>query len=135
VDDEVGHVADEVGSEPEVEEHVGGAEQHLPGVLGVQIAVPRGGHRRDGPVQGGHVAGPQLGVLEVWHDGADPGPPRVRVPVGDQIVDAAGTVDGEKGDLACRRLLGASTDQWSVIGHRGRTSSRTEMSFEQRITA
>jgi hypothetical protein len=112
VDDEVGHVADEVGGEPEVEEHVGGAEQHLPGVLGVQIAVPRGGHRRDGPVQGGHVAGPQLGVLEVWHDGADPGPPRVRVPVGDQIVDAAGTVDDEQRDLACRGLLGAATDQW-----------------------
>ena len=99
VDDEVGHVADEVGGEPEVEEHVGDAEEHLPGVLCVEVAVPRGGHGRDGPVQGRHVPRPQPGLPEVRHGGADPRPPRVRVPVSDQVVDAPGAVDREQGHL------------------------------------
>lgn len=104
MDDEVGHVADEVGGEPEVEEHVADAEQHLPGVLGVQVAVARGGQRRDGPVHGRHVPDPQPVLPEVGHHGADPCPPRVRVPVGDKVVDAPGAVYREEGDLVlpCR---------------------------------
>lgn len=104
VDDEVCHVADEVGCEPEVEEHEGDPEQHLPAVLGVQVAVPRGGHRGDGPVHGRHVADPQAGLAEVRHGGADPRPPRVRVPVRDQVVDAPGAVDGEQGYLQKARF-------------------------------
>lgn len=99
MDDEVGHIADEVGGEPEVEEHVGDAEEHLPGVLGVEVAVAGGGHGGDGPVEAGHVADPQPVLPEVRHDGADPCPPRVRVPVRDQVVDAPGAVYREQGHL------------------------------------
>jgi hypothetical protein len=52
VDDEVGGVADDVGGEADVEEHVAGGEHHLAGVHGVQVAVPDGGERGDGPVHG-----------------------------------------------------------------------------------
>jgi hypothetical protein len=100
LDDEVGHVADEVGGEPEVEEHVENVEDHLDVVLGVQVAVADGGHGGDGPVDGRDVADPQAGLPEVGDHRADPRLLPVRVPVGDQVVQAPGAVDQEQGHLS-----------------------------------
>ncbi len=99
VDDEVGHVADDVGGEAEVEEHVGGGEDHLAGVLGVHVAVADGGEGGDGPVHGGDVAAPDAGLVEVGHVGADPGVRRVRVPVGEEVVEASRAVHREQRHL------------------------------------
>jgi hypothetical protein len=114
LDDEVGHVADEVGGEPEVEEHVEDVEDHLDGVPGVQVAVADGGHGGGGPVDGGDVADPQTGLPEVGDHlaVADPRLLRVRVPVGDQVVQAPGAVDHEQGHLSVHVRHGA---KWLII--------------------
>ena len=116
LDDEVGHVADEVGGEAEVEEHVEDVEDHLDGVLGVEVAVADGGHGGDGPVDGGDVADPQAGLPEVGDGRADPRLVPVRVPVGDQVVEAAGAVHQEQRHL--RRP--EQDDDASEFSHRNR---------------
>lgn len=98
-DDEVGHVADEVGSEAEIEEHVEYDEDHLDGVDGVEVAVADGGHGGDGPVDGGDVAYPEARLLEVWIDRPDPRPPAVRVQFRQQIVHAPGAVHQQQRHL------------------------------------
>ena len=65
----------------------------------MQVAVADGGHGGDGPVDGGDVADPQAGLPEVGDHRADPRLLPVRVPVGDQVVQAAGAVDQEQGHL------------------------------------
>jgi hypothetical protein len=85
MDDRVGHVADDVGGEAEVEEHVGGGVDHLSGVLGVHVAVADGGEGGDEPVHGGDVELP----TSTW-------PP----PAGDEAAQS-----GDEEDLPARSPL------------------------------
>ena len=96
MDDEVGHVADEVGGEAEVEEHVERGEHHLARVDGVHVAVADGGERGDGPVHGRRVPLPHALLLEVRHGGAQPRVVRVMVPVRQQVVEAPRAVHREQ---------------------------------------
>lgn len=63
--DQISHVANQVGSEAEVEEHVEDDEDHLSGVDGVHVAIADRGHGGYGPVKGGDVADPEAGFPEV----------------------------------------------------------------------
>jgi hypothetical protein len=105
VHDEVGHVADEVPGEPQVEEHVDGGEGHLPGVDGVHVAVADGGERGDGPVHRRDVPVPEALVLEVRHAGAQPRVGRVRVPVGERVVEAPRAVHREQRHLHAAKIV------------------------------
>lgn len=79
--DEIGHVADQIGGEAEVEEHVEDDEDHLDGVDGVEVAVADGGHGGDGPVHGGDVPHPQARLSEIRKHCSDPCLPLVWVPI------------------------------------------------------
>lgn len=90
--DEVGHVANQVSGQAKVEEHVEDIEDHLDGVDSVEVAVANCGHGGGGPVEGRDVADPEAGLPEVRIHGAEPCLALVRVSVGQQVVEAAGTV-------------------------------------------
>lgn len=105
LDDEVGHVADEVGSEAEVEEHVEDDEDHLNGVDGVKVAVADGGHGGDRPVHGGDVADPEARLLKVGVHRPDPRLPAVRVQFRQQIIQAPGAMHQQQRHLYIHRNI------------------------------
>lgn len=49
---QIGHVANQVSSEAEVEEHIKDDEDHLGGVDCMHVPVSNGGHGGYGPVEG-----------------------------------------------------------------------------------
>ena len=99
MDNQVGHVTDQVSGEAEVEEHVEDVEDHLPRVDGVKISVPDGGESGDGPVHRRHVANPQALFEEVLHRSSNPSLPWVVVTRREEVVEASRAVNREKGDL------------------------------------
>ena len=89
MDDEVGHVADEVGGEADVEEHEEYREHLLPGVPRMQVSVADGGEGGDGPVHGVGVAQPYASLLEVRHQAANPRVIFHSVVDGHPVIDAS----------------------------------------------
>lgn len=105
MDDQVGHVPDQIRGQPEVEQHVEDVEDHLPRVHRVEIAIAHGGEGGDRPVHRCHIADPQTGLLKVLDCNSDPCLAGVVVPGSYKIVEASGTVDGKQGHLCCRPKL------------------------------
>lgn len=95
MDDQIGHVSDQVGGEANVEENVKGVEELLLRVLGVQVAVADGGEGGNGPVHRCHITHPQALWMEVWHGGAYPSVARIVVSHSNKKEEASSTVDDE----------------------------------------
>lgn len=65
MDDEIGHVSNQIGKEANVEQHIEDAEDLLPRVDCMQVAISNGGEGDSGPVDGIGVTQPDALVLEV----------------------------------------------------------------------
>lgn len=59
----------------------------------MEVTVANGGHGGDRPVEGRDVADPEAGLPEVRIHGAEPCLALVWVSIGQQVVEAASTVD------------------------------------------
>ena len=99
VHDQVGHIADQVSSQPQVEEHVEDVKEHLSGVDRMQISIADGGQRSNRPVHCCHVTTPQTLLLEVLDRGSDPRSAGIWVSRRYEIVEASGAVDREERHL------------------------------------
>ena len=72
MDDQVGHVTNEIGSETDVEEHVDHVEDLLSGVDCVEVSISDGRERHDRPVDRVGVAKPYALLLEILHLAPNP---------------------------------------------------------------
>ena len=99
MDNQVGHISYQIRCESEVEEHVEYVKDHLPCVLGMQIAISDGRESSDGPINGGHIPDPQSLLEEVIHGCSNPCLCWIVIMCSKKIIEAPGTVNREKGDL------------------------------------
>ncbi|KAM1970253.1 hypothetical protein TB1_016307 [Malus domestica] len=65
MDDEIGHVSNQVSKEANVEKHIEDAKNLLPKVDRMQVAISNGGESDSGPVDGIRVTQPDASVVEV----------------------------------------------------------------------
>lgn len=95
MNNQISHISDQVGRQSEVKEHVNGGKDHLPCVFGVQVSVADGREGGDRPVHGSHISVPQASLEEVGHGSPDPGSAGIMIPCGEQIIEAASTVNSK----------------------------------------
>ena len=70
--DEIGHIADDVGSEGYVHQHEEDVVDHLPLIDRIQIAISYYGERCDRPVDTHHIVRPQRLLSEVGKNCTQP---------------------------------------------------------------
>lgn len=99
MDNQVGHVANQISSQSKVKEHVENVENHLPYVFRMIIPITHSGKCGDWPIYWCYVANPQALGMKIWHGIANPRFLWVRVPISKEIVEACCTVHGKKCDL------------------------------------
>lgn len=81
MNDEVRHISDEVCCQTQIKQHVENIKQHLPRILGMQIAVSGCRQRRNGPVYRCHVPNPQALCSEIRHHRSNPCSSSIRISI------------------------------------------------------
>lgn len=99
VDNQIGHVTNQVSCQSEIEKHVENIKDHLPLVHRMQVAVSDSCQSCDRPIYCCHIPNPQALLKEVIHGCSNPSPLGVMVTRSNKIIEASSTVNGKKGNL------------------------------------
>lgn len=104
VDNEIGHVANQVGSKANVEKHVEDGENLLPCVLCMQVAIPRRCEGDNRPIHGVCISQPDTPLLEIRNLRSNPSITRHAVMCGQPEIEATRSVNSKQRHLS-----------WSIV--------------------
>ena len=99
MNDQVGHIPNQICCQPKVEEHVEDVKDHLPCIFRMQITIANSCESSDRPVNRCHITDPQALFKEVIHGGSNPCLLWVMITCGKKIIKACSTMNCKNGDL------------------------------------
>lgn len=100
MNNQVGHVTNQISCQAEVEKHKEDIEDHFPCIHRMQISITNRRQGSNGPVHRRHIPNPNTLLKKIISQRrSNPGPLRVMIPCSKKIIEASRTVNSKKGNL------------------------------------